>query len=87
MIGTLINLIQTAAWLFTLVIFADVLVSYFLTPYHPVRSMLDRIVQPLLRPIQRMLPSMGGIDFSPLILLLLVQLLENIIVSLLAGIR
>jgi YggT family protein len=86
-IGTLINLIQTAAWLFTLVIFADVLVSYFLTPYHPVRSMLDRIVQPLLRPIQRMLPSMGGIDFSPLILLLLVQLLENIIVSLLAGIR
>jgi YggT family protein len=83
----LINVIQTAAWLFTLVIFVDVLVSYFLPPYHPVRSFLDRIVQPLLRPIQRMLPSMGGIDFSPLILLLLVQLLENIVVSLLAGIR
>jgi YggT family protein len=83
----LINVIQTAAWLFTLVIFVDVLVSYFLPPYHPVRSFLDRIVQPLLRPIQRMLPSMGGIDFSPLILLLLVQLVENIVVSLLAGIR
>jgi YggT family protein len=83
----LINIIQTAAWLFTLVIFVDVLVSYFLPPYHPVRSFLDRIVQPLLRPIQRMLPSMGGIDFSPLILLLLVQLVENIVVSLLAGIR
>ena len=87
MVVTLINIIQTAAWLFTLVIFVDVLVSYFLTPYHPVRSFLDRFVQPLLRPIQRILPPMGGIDFSPLILLLLVQLVENVVISLLAGIR
>lgn len=83
----LINILQTAGWLFTLVIFADVLVSYFLTPYHPVRSFLDRFVQPLLRPIQRLLPSMGGIDFSPFILLLLVQLVENGLISLLVGIR
>jgi YggT family protein len=85
--STLINIVQTLSWLFTLVIFVDVLLSYFMAPYHPVRSFLDRFVQPLLRPIQRILPSMGGIDFSPLILLLLVQFLENVIVSILSTVR
>lgn len=31
------------------------------------------LVEPALRPIQRLLPSLGGIDFSPIILMLLVQ--------------
>lgn len=34
---------------------------------------LDRITAPLYRPIRRMLPDFGGLDFSPLVLLLLVQ--------------
>jgi YggT family protein len=85
--NSIISIVQTLGWLFTLVIFVDVLLSYFMSPYHPVKAFLDRIVQPLLRPIQRIIPSMGGIDFSPLVLLLLVQFLENVIISLLSGIR
>jgi len=84
MILILIDIIRTAAWLYTLVIFADVLLSYFLQPYHPVRTFLDRFVQPLLRPIQRLVPTIFGIDFSPLILLLLIQFLETILINLLA---
>ena len=84
MILILIDIIRTAAWLYTLVIFADVLLSYFLPPYHPVRTFLDRFVQPLLRPIQRLVPTIFGIDFSPLILLLLIQFLETILINLLA---
>ena len=34
---------------------------------------LDRITAPLYRPIKRMLPDFGGLDFSPLVLLLLIQ--------------
>lgn len=44
---------------------------------------LQRMTDPLYRPIRRILPDFGGIDFSPLVLLLLIQalriLLENIL--------
>jgi len=34
---------------------------------------LDRITEPLYRPIRRVLPDFGGIDFSPLVVLLLLR--------------
>lgn len=49
---------------------------------------LDRLLSPLLRPIRNLLPDMGGIDFSPMVLILgilLVQrLLEGLSLDLLA---
>lgn len=87
MSNLLITIVHAAGWLFTLLVIADVIMSYFVSPYHPVRLFLDRIVQPMLRPIQRMMPSMMGIDFSPMVLLLLIQLLESVIVGILGGIR
>lgn len=62
-----------------LIILADIIVSFFLSPYHVVRSTLDRIVNPLLSPIRRILPPTGMLDFSPIILILLLQLLEYIV--------
>lgn len=41
---------------------------------------LHRITEPLLRPIRNMLPSMGGIDISPVILLLIIFLIQRVIV-------
>lgn len=35
---------------------------------------LDRITEPLYRPIRRVLPDFGGIDFSPIVVLLLVHI-------------
>ena len=37
---------------------------------------LDRVTEPLYRPIRRILPDFGGIDFSPLILLLLIGVVQ-----------
>jgi YggT family protein len=37
---------------------------------------LDRITEPLYRPIRKILPDFGGIDFSPLILLLLIGVVQ-----------
>src|ERR671916_1170724 len=37
---------------------------------------LDRITEPLYRPIRKLLPDFGGIDFSPLILLLLIGVVQ-----------
>jgi YggT family protein len=41
---------------------------------------LYRITEPLLHPIRNMMPNLGGIDISPVILILLIILVENIIV-------
>ena len=40
---------------------------------------LDRITAPLYRPIRRILPDFGGIDFSPLVLLILIQVLQKLL--------
>lgn len=78
-------LIRTLSTLFVWVIIASVLLSYFLSPYHPVRMALDRIVEPFLNPIRRIMPSTGMIDFSPLVLIVLVEFLSRIIVAMLGS--
>ena len=40
---------------------------------------IDRITAPLYRPIRRILPDFGGIDFSPLVVLILVQILQKLL--------
>ena len=74
-----IILIRIVFILLNLIVLADIIVSFFLSPYHPVRSFLDRIVNPLLSPIRRILPQTGMLDFSPVVLILLLQLLEYIV--------
>jgi YggT family protein len=45
-----------------------------------VGDFLYRITEPLLAPIRRMMPNLGGIDISPVILILIIFLIESIIV-------
>ena len=40
---------------------------------------LDRLTAPLYRPIRRLLPDFGGIDFSPLVILILIQVVEKLL--------
>ena len=40
---------------------------------------LDRLTAPLYRPIRRLLPDFGGIDFSPLVVLILIQVLQKLL--------
>jgi YggT family protein len=45
-----------------------------------IAEFLYRITEPVLRPIRGLMPNLGGIDVSPVILILIILLLENIIV-------
>ena len=40
---------------------------------------LDRLTAPLYRPIRRLLPDFGGIDFSPLVVLILIQVIQKLL--------
>ncbi|HEX8365486.1 MAG TPA: YggT family protein [Allosphingosinicella sp.] len=44
---------------------------------------LGRLTEPLYRPIRRILPDFGGIDFSPLVVLLLIMMLQRVLLPLL----
>ncbi len=78
-----IYLINVAVQLITILVIVKIFLSYFMAPYHPVRLFIDRIIDPLLRPLQRIIPPLGMFDFSPLVLIILVQLIGRIIINLL----
>ncbi len=83
LISVIINIINTLANLFVFVIIIDSVLSYFLSPYNPVRNALDRIVYPFLAPIRRVIPPVGMVDLSPLILIILIEILSSVLVRLL----
>lgn len=68
----------------TLVVFVDVILSFVLNPFHPVRRALDSVVDPMLAPIRRLLPPAGGLDFSPAVLMILIQIIGRVLISLLS---
>jgi YggT family protein len=53
--------------------------------YNPITPLISRMNAPLLRPIRQRLPAMGGLDLSPLIVLLGLQLLSMLVLPLLTG--
>jgi len=83
MVVYLLNLINIVVSLITLLVIVKVLLSYFMSPYHPLRMNIDRIVEPMLRPIQRIIPMVGMLDLSPIILIVLVQLVGRIVSTIL----
>ena len=68
--------------LLVVIVVIDVILSYFLSPWNEVRLLLDRVVEPMLRPIRRFIPSMSGLDFSPLVLIILLQIIGSVLRSL-----
>ena len=70
-----------------ILIFIWAIVSWILSPYHPIREALDRIVEPMVAPIRRYIPSVGMLDLSPLILMLLIQLVSWFLQRMLYSIR
>ena len=81
MIGILALFINAIAQLLVLLVIVSVILTYFMDPYHPIRRSIDSVVEPMLAPIRRVVPLVGMIDFSPFILILLIQLVRSLLVS------
>ena len=88
MIRALFEIASYLLSIVSLVIIIQVILSWLLafnilnTSSQGVRtfaSALDRITSPLYRPIRRMLPDFGGIDFSPLVVLIVIQVLQKLL--------
>lgn len=85
MIQLLIHIVNFLASTLTLIVLADVILSYFMSPWHPFKRALDNVVEPLLSPIRRVVPPLGMIDFSPVVLIIAIQIVQWILVSVLAS--
>jgi YggT family protein len=86
----LLEFLRYLLGLYTWVIIASVILSWLVSfnvinPYNNfVRSLmaaLDAVILPLLNPIRRFLPRTGGIDFSPIVLLLLIFFVQRVAIG------
>ena len=73
------NILYRICQLATLVVIVQVALSYFMSPYEPLRQTIDRFIDPVLKPIRRVVPPIGGLDFSPMVLIGLLQILGAVL--------
>jgi YggT family protein len=69
------GLIRLALFLYIALIFVGVIISW-INPgaYNPVTILVYQLTDPLMRPVRRRLPTTGGLDWSPMVVLLLLYL-------------
>ena len=79
--------VTTLGQVLTFAIIARAVLSWFPTSrmLAPVRTMMNEATDPILRPVQKRLPAFGGIDLSPLIAILLINVAVSLALGLLAG--
>jgi YggT family protein len=79
----LLNLLGMLLEIYSLVILARVLLTWVpnLDPYHPVVQFLHQITDPVLEPARKLIPPIGMIDISALVVLIVLQFLANALIS------
>lgn len=84
---TLAEVFSLFITLFTVTIIIEVVISWLTPPgsYNPMTELLIRLNAPLLNPVRRMLPDMGGLDLSPLVVIIGLQVLSMLVLPLLTG--
>lgn len=88
MINALFGIVLFLLNILTYVVFAQVILSWLVAfnvlniqqPFvRSIYQVLDRITRPLYRPIRKILPDFGGLDFSPIILLILIRIVSMLV--------
>ena len=87
--GIIDMILQVLVWIIIAQIILSWLVAFRVidTSSNFVRTVLDvldRLTAPLYRPIRKIMPDFGGIDFSPLVILLLIQVIRKLLAGVVA---
>jgi YggT family protein len=81
--AVLLYLVNLLYYTLLILIIARIIISFVnVSPYHPVVQLVYQLTEPLLGPIRNLLPAMGGLDFSPFVLIIAAQLIRVILFSL-----
>lgn len=80
-------LIVNLLYLFVFAVFIRSILSWFpISPYNPIKTALDQLTDPVLRPLRRYLPNFGMLDLSPMIAIIVIIFLIVPLVQALFGI-
>jgi YggT family protein len=72
--------------LLSMAIFIQVLLSWVVGRGHQVYDFLETLTSPIIKPVKRILPKTGMIDFSPIVALLILEVIKTIWSALISGI-
>ena len=78
------GLLDTLIQLYTLVLLARIILSWFpkVDRSNPIIQFIYNVTEPVLEPVRRALPPMGGLDLSPIVVFFGIHLLRRILLSL-----
>jgi len=80
-VRTLFELVNNVLWLFIVVVIVQAVLSW-VAPDGPLSGLLNALTFPLLRPIRKVLPPIGGtLDLSPLVVIVIAQILLMLLAS------
>lgn len=86
MVYTLIDLVQFLSKIFYVLILARVVLSWVSpNPGNPLVGFIYRLTEPIMAPVRKLIPSAGGMDFSPMLVLAGIWVAETVLVRLLYG--
>ena len=75
-----LDLVILSCRLFTFAIFIHIILSWIARgTYNPATAFIAMLVEPVLRPFRRYIPSLGGLDISPIFAIILLQALSIVI--------
>ncbi|HMM74476.1 MAG TPA: YggT family protein [Gammaproteobacteria bacterium] len=78
----LAEIVSKAIYIFMFAIFVQVIASWVAPgSYNPVLSLIDSITDPLLKPLRAVVPPLGGLDLTPMIALIALQLAQMLVVA------
>ena len=79
---TIAYLLRMILYIYLFIIFVQVIISW-ISPntYNPITTIMHQISEPILKPARQIIPSAGGLDFSPLIALVIINLLMILVIS------
>jgi len=82
--GILFNLLGQLTQLYTLLIFVRVIITWIpnIDPYHPMVQMLFQLTDPVLEPVRRIIPPLGMMDISPIVVIIALRILSGLFMSL-----
>ena len=78
----LVSFIQILFIALNIAILARILLTWIpIDPFHPIVRILNQVTEPILGPARRIIPPIGGIDFSPIIVLFLLSIVERLLLN------
>jgi YggT family protein len=75
-----LGIIKLTLYILLYAVILQALMSW-INPHTPIAPVLDSLTRPLLRPLRRRMPLMGGVDLSPLVVFIFIELLLMLLVA------